>query len=62
MEKLKERLKRVRKQDILLWVLIVICLLWMLLSGPPDERRERGRLFLFLLLFNYCIRKNREKQ
>ena len=62
MEKRKETLRNIHSREALLWVLIGICLLWMLSSIPPDERWGRGWFLLFLTLFICCIRKKREKQ
>ena len=61
MEKLKAKLKQIRKQDILLWGLIVICLLWMLSSTPPDERWERGQRILLLSLLICYFNRSRKK-
>ena len=61
MEKLKERLKRIRKQDVLLWLVIAAALFLTFQGAPSHERWERGRRILFLTLLIFCIRKNREK-
>ena len=62
MEKLKERLRRIRKQDVLLWMIVAAALFLTLHWASPGERWERGRRILFLTLLIFCIRKNREKQ
>ena len=57
MEKLKKRVKRIRKQDVLLWIGIAIMLLLTLHGTSPQERWERARHILLLtVLLYYCNR------
>ena len=61
MEKLKERLKRVRKQDILLWLVIAVLLFLTLQASPPHERWERGRRILLLTVLICWFNRSRKK-
>jgi len=60
-EKLKERLKRVRKQDVLLWLMIAALLFLTLQASPPHERWGRGRRILLLTVLICWFNRSRKK-
>lgn len=61
MEKLKERLKRVRKQDVLLWLMIAALLFLTLQASPPQERWERAGRILLLTVLICWFNRSRKK-
>ena len=61
MEKLKERLGRIRKQDVLLWLVVVAVLFLTIQVAPPHERWKRGQRILLLATLIYCSNRTRKK-
>lgn len=61
MEKLKEKLKGIRKQDALLWLVVVVALFLTLQASSPHERWERGRRILLLSLLICFFNRGRKK-
>ena len=61
METLKEKLKQIRKQDVLLWIIIAVVLFLTLHGIPPHERWESGRRILLLTVLLYYTNRNRKK-
>ena len=61
MEKLKEKVKGIRKQDALLWLVIAVVLFLTLQASPPHERWERGRRILLLSLLICYFNRSRKK-
>ena len=61
MEKLKEKVKGIRKQDVLLWIVIAALLFLTLHASPPHERWERGRRILLLSLLICYFNRSRKK-
>jgi len=61
MEKLKEKVKGIRKQDVLLWTIVVAALFLTLHWAPPGERWERGRRILLLTVLICWFNRSRKK-
>lgn len=60
MERLKEKLKQIRKQDALLWIIIAVVLFLTLHGTAPHERWESGRRILLLTVLLYYTNRNRK--
>ena len=61
MEKLKEKVKGIRKQDVLLWTIVVAALFLTLHWAPPGERWERAGRILLLTVLIYWFNRSRKK-
>ena len=61
MEKLRERLRGIRKQDVLLWTIVVAALFLTLHWAPPGERWERARRILLLSVLTCWFSRSRKK-
>ena len=61
MEKLKESLRGIRKQDVLLWMIVAAALFLTLHWASPGERCERARRILLLSVLICWFSRSRKK-